>query len=302
MRLAIENRSGRPFATLFAWLSRARLAEIVVGLGAPFMGLAFALRESGIRTFTDVLLFVPAELLLVAHVQAFNDWIDAGREGKMDLAKYPWWTGNGSHRDIGKLALVFGVLSLLLFSLLPFPTLFSAAAVFVLSLFYSLKGKTMPVVSSVVHLAGGLSHFLVGYALAAPVDRSGILIGLYFGLVLAAGHLNQEVRDYQEDRINDVRTHAVRFGKGRTFAASFLLFTLSYGYLFWLAAERLVPAVLGLWVFAYPYQAFAYWRGLRHGLTAESVARLQRTYRLLFAALGIFMLLAASGSWLRLSG
>jgi len=30
-----------------------------------------------------------------------------------------------------------------------------------------------------------------------PLDPSGVLISIFFGLVFAAGHLNQEVRDYE---------------------------------------------------------------------------------------------------------
>ena len=60
-------------------------------------------------------------------------------------------------------------------------------------------GKTTPVAASLHHLVGGALHFLLGDRLAHGVDGRGILLSLFFGLVFAAGHLNQEVRDHDAD-------------------------------------------------------------------------------------------------------
>jgi 4-hydroxybenzoate polyprenyltransferase len=92
--------------------------------------------------------------------------------------------------------------------------------------------------SSINHLLGGALLFLLGYTLSRPFDLKGLLIGLFFGLAFAGGHLNQEVRDYEGDLLNGIRTNAVVFGRRRTFLASQLTFTAAYGLLANLAALR----------------------------------------------------------------
>ena len=108
------------------------------------------------------------------------------------------------------------------------------------------SAKSAPVLSSLPHLLGGLLHFLLGYSLFDALDRRGILIGFFFALTFTAGHLNQEVRDHEGDRVNGLRTNAVFFGKERTFLAGLVLFMLAYADLAWLAFRGLIPAALGV--------------------------------------------------------
>ena len=78
------------------------------------------------------------------------------------------------------------------------------------------------------------------------LDARGLVISLFFGLVFAGGHLNQEVRDYEGDLLNGIRTSAVVFGCRRTFLASLLTFTAAYAILGDLAALGILPRLL-LW-------------------------------------------------------
>src|SRR5207245_6909646 len=108
----------------------------------------------------------------------------------------------------------------------------------------SINTKIMPILSSSPHLVGGLLHFLLGYSLFVGIDRRGILIALFFALTFTAGHLNQEVRDHDGDRLNGIRTNAVAFGTKSVFVMGALLFTLAYAHLFALAYAEIVPAPL----------------------------------------------------------
>src|SRR6185369_13655634 len=148
-------------------------------------------------------------------------------------------------------------------------------------------GKRTPIVGSINHLLGGALHFLLGYTLPHALDASGLVISLFFGLVFAGGHLNHEVRDYEGDLLNGIRTSAVVFGCQRTFLASLCTFTAAYAILTSLAALGILPRVL-LWspVVWLLHVAWSL-RALQSGLGFETALWVQRRYRLLFALIGL---------------
>jgi 4-hydroxybenzoate polyprenyltransferase len=150
----------------------------------------------------------------------------------------------------------------------------------------------MPIVSTLLHFIGGLLHFLLGYALFSAIDRSGVLIGLFFGLSFAAGHPIQEMRDLDEDRRLGARTNAIVFGSRTSLFAGVILFTLQYLYLFLLAWSGLIPRFLAvLPIVFYPIHVFWLMLTLRSGLTSENITRFQNRYRVLYALIGLAMLI-----------
>jgi 4-hydroxybenzoate polyprenyltransferase len=136
-------------------------------------------------------------------------------------------------------------------------------------------------------------HFLLGYAAFSAIDARGVFISGFFALVFTAGHLTHEVRGHQGDSINGIRTNAVAFGRTRSFFAGFVLFTAAYALLAVLAALGIVPRVLILAAMLYPLHLWMSLRALHAGLTLESLCRLQRCYRLLYAAIGVAMVITA---------
>ena len=146
--------------------------------------------------------------------------------------------------------------------------------------------------SSAAHLTGGALHFLLGYSLGGTIDRRGLAIAAFFGLTFAAGHLTQEIRDHQGDVLNAVRTHAVIFGRRRTFAASLALFTLAYALLAVLAFEGILPRPLVALIALYPFHLRWSLQALDEGLTYASTCRLQVRYRALYAIIGVAMVAA----------
>jgi len=279
---------------LRAYLSCIRYQEVLLLQGSPLLGAAFALKEITAESALSVLLLALAGFLLVAHIFTFNDWAGIASDSNDPNKSANVFSTKGI-TPRGVLLLSSGLLaaSLLLFALLPGRTFLVAVAIAALGLFYShpsVNAKGLPLVSSSPHLIGGTLHFLLGYSLFGAVDRRGILIALFFALTFTAGHLNQEVRDYDGDRLNGLLTNAVAFGRTAAFVAGFLGFTLAYGDLVVLAHAGLVPAPLGtVPLVLYPLHVFWSARTLRAGLSFENVSRFQSRYRMLYALIGLTM-------------
>lgn len=291
MRPAPTDR--RPRTPWRRYLSCLRFQEVLVLQGPPLMGVMFGLREPAIAQVPPLLLFLFATLCLLAHVFSFNDWAGIATDlNDPNKLQDVFLTKGITRREIGILTLLLALGSLAIYSLLPARTLLLAVGIIVLGLLYShprIHGKGIPIISSCLHLSGGVFHFLLGYSLFGGIDLRGVLIGLFFALIFTAGHLNQEIRDYEGDRLNGILTNGVRFGKRRMFIVSFLLFMVSYGYLWGLARFGLVPPALGYLITLFPIQGYLFWRTLRDGLTFESVSRFQSQYRLLYAGIGFFI-------------
>ena len=169
------------------------------------------------------------------------------------------------------------------------------SAIAALGFLYSatpILGKNSPIASSLNHLLGGTLHFLLGYTLAHPPSTTGVCIGLFFGLVFAAGHLNQDVRDYDGDLLNGIRTNAVAFGRRRAFLGSLCTFTAAYAVLIALASLGMLPKLLLLSPAAWLLHVAWARQALHRGLSFESAQWMQRRYRWLFALIGLAILAA----------
>lgn len=283
-------------ASVLRYLSCIRYREILVLQGAPLLGALFTVGRTGRDALGALVVFAAASVLLVSHVFVFNDWAgiygdlkDVNRAAEVFAAK-------GVGRDaIRRLWIGLLVLSLLLFGFLGIRPVTIALAIAVLSFVYSLPAspaKGVPVLSSAIHLGGGILHFLLGYSVFSAVDGRGIALASFFGLVFAAGHLNQEVRDFDSDGSNGIKTNAVTFGKTATFIAGLAVFTLTYTQFAVLAAAGVVPRWLVGVVLLYPLHVYWSLRAVRAGLSFESVRRLQTQYRALFGIIGLGLLSA----------
>lgn len=278
------------------YLSCLRVQEIIVLQGSPLLGAAFAFGHSSVDHIGPLATLTVANLCLVAHVFVLNDCANLAAD-RVDPARAARvFTARGvAPGEMGGLAAVLLVLSLLLFTILG-PGVFSVAVgIAALSALYSLppfNWKGRPLLSSVAHLAGGVLHFLLGYGLAGTIDRRGLLTASFFGLTFAAGHLTQELRDYDVDARNTIRTNAVRFGQRRTLVASVALFTVAQAVLFCLAVQGAVPRVLAAVILLYPFHLRWSFQTLAEGLTPQSISRLQARYRTLHAIIGLTMVAA----------
>ena len=283
-------------ATAVRYFSCLRPQDILVLQGTPLLGAAFAIRQPVTRDLVPVATLFVANVFLVTHIFMLNDWSGLTADLADPNKAAGVFTARGvGRREIGGLTAGLLILSLLLFSRLGPVTLTLSLAIASLSALYSLprfNWKGRPLLNSATHLAGGVLHFLLGYSLRNAIDLRGVVSATFFALIFAGGHLTQEIRDYQGDAVNAIRTNAVVFGPRRTFAASLVLFALAHIVLLLLAIRGVLPLPLAILVVLYPVQLFWSIETLHDGLNYASVGRLQSRYRVLYAVIGLAMVAA----------
>lgn len=266
--------------------------------GSPLLGACFALRQDLPESAGRLIVLVVANVCLVAHVFALNDWSNHSADLGDPQRAAGLFTARGvAHREMAALTAGLLTVSLMLFWGLGAPTLAIALGIAALSALYSMPPfawKGRPLLSSAAHVAGGALHFLLGYTLGSTIDRRGLLVATFFAVTFTAGHLTQELRDYDVDVRNGVRTNASTFGKRRTFAASLGLFTLSQALLTFLAIQGTLPRALILLVALYPLYLRWSLQALASGLTHASICRLQARYRALYAFIGVVLIVTLS--------
>lgn len=280
------TRVGRHFAATRALEVCALQASPLLG---AYLGGGLPQREVG-----RIAMMLLGSLALTTHVFLANDWADYERDIHDLRRTSRRIDGDGAQRrGLGRMSIA----ALLAANILLAPTgvgpVLFGDAIAVLGVLYSCSphvGKSTPVAASLNHLIGGGLHFLLGYSVAHAVDGRAIAVSAFFGLVFAAGHLNQEVRDHDADRVNGVRTVAVVFGPERAFMASAALFTLAYAVIIGLAAAGVLSKFVLVSAIAWLAQALWSVEALRRGLGPGAALWMQRRYRLLFGIVGLAMI------------
>lgn len=274
------------------------MPEIVALQGSPLLGVALAIRPT-VKSAGPLVLLAAANMCLVAHIFLTNDWADMNTDladrNKVDAF---FTAGLVSRNEIAGIMIVLLAVSLFLFIPVGGAPLSLAVAIAVASALYSLPQfhwKGLPVLSSMLHLVGGAFHFLLGYSVASAIDSRAIAVSGFFALTFAAGHLTQELRDYEGDARNGIRTNAVTFGQRRTLVASLVLFTLAHALLCYLALRGTLPRPIATLVALYPLHLYWSLRTLSDGLTYASICRLQARYRAIYAIIGLVMLASLWG-------
>jgi 4-hydroxybenzoate polyprenyltransferase len=272
-----------------------RFDEVLVLQGTPLLGAIFAIGTPTMDKALAVALCIAGSCCLVAHVFVLNDWSGMNADLRDPNRSGLFAAAGVAPRTMGRLSVALLVMAVLLMSPLGARALALALAIAALSALYSLRrypAKGVPVLGSLLHLAGGVLHFHLGYSLFGAVGGRSLALSAFFALTFAAGHLTQEVRDHDADLANGIRTNAVTFGRKRAFVAGLALFALADALLVALAACDVVPHVLALVAALFPLHLVWSLQTLRAGLSFESVRRLRRRYRWLYAVIGLLMLVA----------
>lgn len=294
-RSVIFGRSG-PWRRIAHVLSCIRLDEVLILQGTPLIGALFSIDAMTRAKALDVLALIAASSCLVAHVFVVNDLCATSTDIRDPNRAARVFTVRGIEpKAASYISALLLALSLILLSPFGSAPLALAIALAILSALYSAPSmplKGVPLANSLLHLLGGLLHFLLGYSLFHAVDRRGLEIGGFFALTFAAGHLTHEARDWGSDRLNGIRTNAVRFGPVRSFRAGFILFTAADILLVTLAIRGVVPHVLVIVSALYPIHLWWTLRTAAAGLTFENIRRLQVRYRALYATIGVIMIVA----------
>jgi 4-hydroxybenzoate polyprenyltransferase len=271
-----------------------RAPEVLALQASPILGIflgGFSLERWGVIRLGLLLL---GSLALTAHIFVFNDWAGYSSDIRDPRRTTLVFVRQGISRpQVARVAIALLIFANVAFATVGGLAILLGAAIAALGLLYSCSpsfGKRTPIAGSINHLLGGALHFLLGYTLSHTLDASGLVISLFFGLVFAGGHLNHEVRDYEGDLLNGIRTSAVVFGCQRTFLASLCSFTAAYAILTSLAALGILPRLLLVSPIVWLLHIAWSLRALQRGLGFETASWMQRRYRLLFAVIGLAML------------
>ncbi|TLD70435.1 hypothetical protein FEM03_11950 [Phragmitibacter flavus] len=285
----------RDYVRVLGHFASIRSLEVLVLQASPFFGGFLGGFQFEWEDLIRLILLLLGSLFLTAHIFILNDWAGHNSDKRDPRRTTLVFTQQKISRvQVAHVAIAFLIVANIFFFMVGPLTMLFGAAIAVLSLLYSCSprfGKVTPIAASINHLVGGMLHFLLGYTLFHELDGRGLAISLFFGLVFAGGHFNQEVRDYEGDSINGIRTSAVVFGPRRTFLASLSLFTLAYALIIGLAATSMLPNLLyGSFI---PWFLHVAWsvQTLRQGLGFEAILKMQRRFRLLFAITGLAMLI-----------
>jgi len=284
----------RQYARILRHFASTRAPEVLALQASPLFGGVFGGFHLDWWDVSRLGLLLLGSLALTAHIFVFNDWAGYSSDIRDPRRAALVFTEQGITRhQVANIAIALLVFANVVFVALGPLTLLLGAAIAILSFLYSCSsnfGKRTPVVGSINHLLGGTLHFLLGYTLFHALDISGLAIGLFFGLVFAGGHLNQEVRDYEGDLQNGIRTSAAVFGPRRTFLASLCIFTVAYAILFYLAESGILPRLLLLSPVVWLVHLVWSRQALQRGLGFETAVWMRQRYRLLFGLIGLAML------------
>jgi 4-hydroxybenzoate polyprenyltransferase len=273
----------------------ARAAEVLALQASPILGMALGGIQWNWFSITQVSLLIVGSLALTAHIFVFNDWVGHQSDLHDPRRSALVFTQHGISRNevLGVVIALLGI-AIVALAAVGSVALLLGSAIAILSVLYSCSsffGKKTPVMGTLNHLLGGSLHFLLGYSLFHTLDMPGLVLSLFFGLVFAGGHLNQEVRDYEGDMLNGIRTNAVVFGCKRTFIASFATFSAAYAMIAGLVALGTLPHFLLGSVIGWLLHTVWSVQVIQRGLGFESAQWLQRRYRMVFALIGLAILI-----------
>jgi len=261
--------------------------------------MALYIPEFGAKYIVRAAILSIGCFLIMAYIFVYNDWADFSLDDTVAGQRKNTFVYRGiAPRQMLLLTAALALSGAAIISLVSIALLPIALAMIALGIAYSLpvaglKGKAIPIYASALHFVGILLVFLFGAMAFGPLDARAWQVGSYFGLVIMAGHLVQEVQDFSGDQSARVTTTAVRFGKRRMFALSFGLFSVSFAVLYLLADAGAIPSLARYALIFYPVYAWWALRAWKDGLQEGRVRRLRNQYRVLFAVMILAIAIAA---------
>jgi 4-hydroxybenzoate polyprenyltransferase len=196
MSIVMSSRTSvRHYARALRHFASTRVVEVCVLQASPLLGAYLGGLGLEADSLSRLGLLLLGSTALTAHVFVFNDWAGYSSDAR-DLRRARLGAdGSGISRDqIARVAIALLILANVAFAAVGTSAMLFGAGIAVLSL-YSLApslGKSTPIAASLNHLIGGGPHILLGYTMLSAVDARGVALSVFFGLVFAAGHLNQE--------------------------------------------------------------------------------------------------------------
>lgn len=283
---------------LLSALRHVRYRDAVIFQSPTVIGLVMFLPEISWAILARAFMVSLGSFLMMAYIFAINDWADIGLDYETPEKRKHTFVDRGiTPRAMLVLSAFLAAVSVLILAMVSWRHVAEALLIMTFGLAYSIpvrgiKGKGIPVFSSLLHFATTLLAFLMGSMAFSSVDARALWVGSYLGILISSGHLVQEVQDFAGDRLSKVRTNAVQFGQKSVFFFACTLFGFSFLFLFGLAQAGLVPNEMKYTVLLYPmYVAWAL-QAYRAGLQRDGVRRLRNQYRMLFGVVVLTLLLS----------
>jgi 4-hydroxybenzoate polyprenyltransferase len=280
-------------------LSCIRYREAIIFQTPTLMGLVMFLPDISLKHIASILLASTGSFLVMASIFAMNDWADIDLDSRNMLKHQNTFLELGiNSKQILGLAFWLAVAGVIFFATLSPLHVWTALGAVVFGLAYSvpvwgMRGKSTPIFSSLLHFGGTLLSFLLGALTFASANSHGLPVAFYPAVLITAGHLVQEVEDYEQDRLAQCQTNAVRFGRKPVFIFASLFFGASFLLLNWLVEEGFFPGAIRYTAILYLVYAALAMQAYRKGLTRESVQYLRHQYRILFAIVVLAMLIGS---------
>lgn len=278
------------------YIQTARLPEVLMICGAPFLGALLTIPDLTLGSIGRAAYVIAGILALAIHVYLYNAWAGLVYD-QADPRRRVDPLLRGQLKPVKALAasLVSLGISLAMFLSLSISLFLIALVEAGLWFLYAhprIGLKRIPVVPTLLHVVGGTLAVYLACAAMEGMSLKNIWVSFYFGLVLGAGHLNHELLDCEADRLGNFKTSPIRFGKKPVFIASFIVFTFSTAYFCGLTAAGVLPGSIAWGLVAvYPLYCMSVFRAYGAGFSAAALQRLRSQYRALYVAAGIYMTL-----------
>jgi 4-hydroxybenzoate polyprenyltransferase len=224
-----------------------RYDNIIFFLGFPVLGALFSVPEFTPGNLKTLAGFAALCVLFLAQSFIFNDWGDAVVNPEEPQYRDRHALKHPELIDLNSALLLCAVLTVLSVAGIFFIS-FSAGEMMliatIISFVYSHPRSALkkhPGLPEIAHVLFAGSLFLSGWLLFADVDNQSLLLALFFGLVLSAGDLINQIEDFEKEMAHGIRTSAVVFGKRQIYRLAVWVFVLSSLYIMALALTGMVP-------------------------------------------------------------
>lgn len=264
-----------------------RTGEALLMLGFPVTAGVLGISPAKLGTVRSLAAVMVASVLLSISIYAFNT--AAGFPYDRNDAKFsnnPLHLGWVQPRSLYSLTAAGSVAGFLVLAAWAARLLPAVVILWAIWLLYSHPQglKRIPGAASAAHVAAGALMFLVPYVVARRLDPRGIVLALFFGLILASGHANHEAIDEPADRRAGIGTLAVRNGRSSALTLNLVLAGVAYTLLAGGALTGTIePAVTFPFLAAGVPHLVAGAIVLRSTLTTRALRLYRRRYRVLFA-------------------
>ncbi|HPS31414.1 MAG TPA: UbiA family prenyltransferase, partial [bacterium] len=273
------------------FLKSNRSAEVAMMLGFPATGIMFAFNDIYQLFSLRVIIFIVATFALSSAVYAFNAW--AGYSEDVENERLS--ALRNKKRFFIHSMILFIILFIILYALIDTLLVILSLISFCLWMIYSFpkKGfKYRPLLGTLIHFAGQVIHFQMGFAVLIKPDINSILISFYFALLFSGGHLNHELIDYDADKKMGINTGAVYFGKRNWEIVSSVLFSISTLYILVISTLKIanffycLPFVAG-GIIHIAHRLFLY----KNDLSQKRFISERKFYRFVYFAAGIIFII-----------